>query len=222
MRKLFGRGGGTRFPADWLIVGLGNPGEEYARTRHNLGFRVINDLAKRAGTQLKTTGSTMQIGNGTLAGERVALVKPRTYVNVSGKAVRQAIEWTGCSAARTVVVYDDLDMAAGALRVRLGGGPGGHNGLKSVIAAIGPDFVRVRIGIGRPLKGGEPTWDPDAVADYVLSPPAGEQRQVLEEAARLAGEAVEAILLEGVDAAGNRFNRKAPEAKGAAGPGGGR
>src|SRR5690606_8906074 len=93
-RKIFG--GGPRFAADWLVVGLGNPGEQYARTRHNLGFWVVNELAKRAGTQPKAQGSTMHIGVGHLQGQKVALVKPKTYVNASGKAVNQAMQWTGC------------------------------------------------------------------------------------------------------------------------------
>ncbi|MCC6381646.1 MAG: aminoacyl-tRNA hydrolase [Dehalococcoidia bacterium] len=206
MRKLLG--GGPRFAADWLVAGLGNPGEEYARTRHNLGFWVVNDLARRSGSQPKTQGSTMQIGVGDLGGQRVALVKPRTYVNLSGRALAQAAAWTGCDVAHTVVVYDDLDLPAGALRVRAGGGSGGHNGLKSVVAALGAEFVRVRVGIGRPLLGGEPTWDPEAVADYVLSAPRGDERTRLEEAARLAADAVEAVLSEGWEAAGTRFNRK--------------
>jgi len=211
MRNLFGakRDGGQRFPAEWLIAGLGNPGEKYAATRHNVGFRVVNELARRAGIQPKVTGSTMAIATGQLAGQRVALVKPKTYMNESGRAIGQARAWTGCDPAHTIVVYDDLDLAAGALRVRLGGGHGGNNGMKSVVAAIGPDFVRVRIGIGRPAVGGEPTWDPEEVAHWVLSPPSPDDRRLLDETAKLAADAVEAILTEGVDAAGNRFNRKA-------------
>lgn len=208
MKRLFGSGSGRRFEAEWLVVGLGNPGEKYTWHRHNVGFWVVNELARRAGTQLKTTGSTMQIGVGTLAEARVALVKPTTYVNESGRALGQAREWTGCDARHTVVIYDELDMAAGALRIRQGGGHGGHNGLKSIIGRIGPEFVRIRIGIGRPVSGGEPTWDPEEVAAWVLSAPAGTDRTVLEDAARLAADAVEAIIVEGVEAAGNRHNRK--------------
>jgi peptidyl-tRNA hydrolase, PTH1 family len=209
MRKIFGGGGvGVRFAAEWLIVGLGNPGEQYARTRHNLGFWVINELAKRAGTQPKVTGSTMAIGVGALAGARVALVKPRTYVNVSGKAVEQAQKWTGCDSAHTVVVYDDLDMGAGALRVRMGGGSGGHNGLKSIVGSVGADFIRVRIGIGRPTVSGEPTWEPEVVAGYVLGAPHEEERTLLEERAKLAADAVEAVITAGAEAAGSKFNRK--------------
>jgi PTH1 family peptidyl-tRNA hydrolase len=206
LRRAFG--GGPRFAADWLVVGLGNPGEGHARNRHNLGFWVVNDLAKRAGTQPKATGSTMHIGVGNLQAQKVALVKPKTFVNLSGKAVAQAQAWTGCETPRTVVVYDDLDLPAGALRIRAGGGSGGHNGLKSIVQAVGPEFVRVRIGIGRPVVNGEPSWDPDVVAGWVLSNPGAEDRTLLEEAARLAADAIEAIMTEGVEAAGNRFNRR--------------
>ncbi len=205
-KKIFG--GGPRFAADWLVVGLGNPGEAYARNRHNVGFWVVNELAKRAGTQPKTTGSLMAIGVGALAGHKVALVKPKTFVNVSGKAVAQALQWTGCDIAHTIVVYDELDMAPGALRIRAGGGHGGHNGLKSIGAAVGLDFVRVRIGIGRPLAGGEPSWDPDVVADWVLSNPFGEDKRLLDEAASLAADAIETIMTDGVEAAASRYNRK--------------
>jgi PTH1 family peptidyl-tRNA hydrolase len=206
-RKLLG-GGGPRYAADWLIVGLGNPGEEYARTRHNIGFWVVNELAKRAGTQPKTVGGTMQIGVGAIGEYKVALVKPKTFVNLSGKAVNQAQQWSGCDAAHTIVLYDELDLGVGALRIRAGGGSGGHNGLKSIIAAVGPDFVRVRIGIGRPLHNGEPSWDPDVVADYVLGVPHGDDKREIDAATTIAADAVEAVMAEGADAAGSRFNRK--------------
>jgi PTH1 family peptidyl-tRNA hydrolase len=206
-RKLFS-GGGPRFAADWLIVGLGNPGEEYSRTRHNIGFWVVNELARRAGTQPKSTGSMMAIGVGRLQEQRVALVKPKTYVNLSGKAVAQALQWTGCDLPHTVVLYDDLDLNVGAMRIREGGGHGGHNGLKSIGTAVGLGFVRLRIGIGRPLAGGEPTWDPEHVAPYVLGVPHGEDKRALDEAASRAADAVECIISEGAEAAGSKFNRK--------------
>ena len=208
MRTLFGGGSGPRFAADWMIAGLGNPGEQYARNRHNIGFWVINDLARRAAVQPKATGGTMAIATGPLAGMRAAFVKPRTYVNLSGKALAQAKQWTGCDAAHTIVVYDDLDLAVGALRIRAGGGSGGHNGLKSINEAIGTEYVRVRIGIGRPLLGGEPTWEPESIAAWVLGNPTGDDRVKLDETAKAAADAIEAIMLSGPEAAGSRFNRK--------------
>lgn len=206
-KRLFG-GGGPRFQADWLVVGIGNPGEQYARTRHNIGFWVINELARRAGTQPKATGSLMHIGVGNLAGQRVALVKPKTFVNLSGRAVLQAHQWTGCDAAHTIVLYDDLDMNVGAMRIRAGGGHGGHNGLKSIGGAIGMDFVRLKVGIGRPSVNGEPSWDPEVVSPWVLGVPHGEDKRILDEATTRAADAVECIMTEGPDAAGTRFNRK--------------
>lgn len=214
-RRLLGRGkkaeapaGGPRFAADWLVVGLGNPGEQYARTRHNIGFWVVNTLAKRAGTQPKATGSLMHIGVGSLQGQRIALVKPKTYVNLSGRAVEQALQWTGCGIEKTIVLYDELDLRAGALRIRAGGGHGGHNGLKSIGGAAGFDFIRIRIGIGRPTVNGEPSWDPEVVSPWVLGVPFGEDKTVLDEATSLAADAVECIMTDGVEAAANRFNRR--------------
>lgn len=200
---------GPRFAADWLIVGLGNPGEAYARTRHNVGFWAINILARRAGTRPKAVGSLMHIGVGTLQGQRVALLKPKTYMNESGRAVAQALQWTGCDLPHTIVIYDELDLPAGALRIRPGGGHGGHNGLKSIARHAGLEFIRVRIGIGRPTLGGEPTWDPDIVADWVLSPPHPEDRALLEAAVERAADAVETIISSGVEAAAAAYNRKA-------------
>ena len=190
------------------MVGLGNPGEQYARTRHNVGFWVINTLAKRAGTQPKNTGSLMHIGVGQLAGQKVALVKPKTFMNLSGKAISQALQWTGCDIKHTIVLYDELDLNAGALRIRADGGHGGHNGLKSIGQAAGLEFIRIRVGIGRPHINGEPTWDPEHVSPWVLGVPYGEDKRVLDEAVELAADAVECIMTEGVDAAGSRYNRK--------------
>jgi PTH1 family peptidyl-tRNA hydrolase len=169
---------------------------------------VINTLAKRAKTQPKSTGSLMHIGVGELAGERAALVKPKTFMNLSGKAVAQALQWTGCDIQHTIVLYDELDLGAGALRVRAGGGHGGHNGLKSIGQAASLEFVRIRIGIGRPQANGEPTWDPEHVSAWVLGVPHGDDKKVLDEAVEIAADAVECIMTEGVEAAGSRYNRK--------------
>ena len=195
-------------PASWLVVGLGNPGEQYSRNRHNAGAWTVNELARRAGVKLKAEGRSIRIAFGEVAGERVALVRPRTYVNESGRAVAQALRTSGAPLERTIVVFDELDLPLGAVRLRDGGGAGGHNGLKSIIAVAGAEFARVRIGIGRPLDGGEPTRDPDLVANYVLANPVGEERATLEETARYAADAVEAIVAEGVERASSRFNRR--------------
>jgi PTH1 family peptidyl-tRNA hydrolase len=197
-----------RLTADWLVVGLGNPGPEYAGTRHNLGFRVVNELARRAGVQPRPAGGKLVAGVGTLQDVSVAMVKPLTYVNASGPAVARALNDAGCGIDHCIVVYDDLDLAANALRVRAGGGHGGHNGLKSIAAHNGLDFVRVRIGIGRPEIDGKPTRDPRYISDWVLGQPGRAEAQEIDETVKLAADAVETIIAEGVDIAGNRFNRK--------------
>ena len=195
-------------PAAWLVVGLGNPGEQYSRNRHNAGAWTVNELARRAGVKLKAEGRSIRIAFGEVAGERVALVRPRTYVNESGRAVAQALRTSGAPIERTIVVYDELDLPLGAVRLREGGGAGGHNGLKSIIAEAGAAFGRVRIGIDRPLDSGEPTRDPDLIAAYVLADPVGAERTMLEETTRYAADAVESIIAEGVERAASRFNRR--------------
>lgn len=195
-------------PAEWVVVGLGNPGEAYAHNRHNVGAWTVQELARRAGVKLQAQGRSIRIGVGEIAGARVALVRPRTYVNESGRAAAQALRESEAEPTRTVVVYDELDLPLGALRLRSGGGAGGHNGLKSIIGEIGADFVRVRLGIGRPLDAGVPTRDPDLVAAYVLDDPVGEERTLLLNTARHAADAIEEIISEGVDEAASRFNRR--------------
>ena len=142
-------------PAAWLVVGLGNPGEQYSRNRHNAGIWTVNELARRLGVKLKAEGRSIRIGYGEIAGERVALVRPRTYVNESGRAVDQALRTCGAELEQTIVIYDELDLPLGAMRLREGGGAGGHNGLKSIIAETarglraGSDRHRPAPGRGR-------------------------------------------------------------------------
>jgi PTH1 family peptidyl-tRNA hydrolase len=198
----------VRLDADWLVVGLGNPGPDYSGTRHNLGFKVVNELARRASVQPRAAGGNLVAGVGDLAGEAVALVKPLTYVNESGPAVARAQRESGCPSEHTIVVYDDLDLASGALRIRLGGGHGGHNGLKSIVAHADPEFVRVRIGIGRPVVDGKPTRDPKHISAWVLGKPSASEARDIDETVKLAADAVETVIREGVEIAGNQFNRR--------------
>lgn len=207
LAKLFGRGG-QALAAEWLVVGLGNPGPKHANNRHNVGFWVANEVARRAHVQQRSAGASMVAGVGEVAGMRVAIVKPMTFMNSSGKAVAQALKATGCDLPHTIVAYDELDLPTGALRIREGGGHGGHNGLRSIAALAGLDFIRMRIGIGRPVVNGTPSRHPDDVAAYVLSDATGEEKRVLMETASMAADAIETIIAEGVDAAGNRFNRR--------------
>jgi PTH1 family peptidyl-tRNA hydrolase len=191
----------------WLIAGLGNPGAEYSHNRHNVGYWCVNRLARLHGVTIKAK-TLATIGEGEVRGVPVVLLKPRTYVNRSGDAVGPALRRWKIDPAHLIVIYDELDLPAGRVRVKAGGGSGGHNGLKSIIAAAGtPDFARIRVGIGRPHVEGEPTWEPEHVAGYVLSDPSPEMVKTLQDAAKRATEAVETILTEGVEAAMNRYNK---------------
>jgi len=191
----------------WLIVGLGNPGPAYAHNRHNVGYWCANRLARLHGIQLKAR-RLAALGEGEISGAGVVIVKPRTYVNNSGHAVAAALKHSGISPERTLVIYDELDLPAGRLRVKAKGGHGGHNGIRSIAGAIGSsDFPRIRIGIGRPFVDGEPVWDPDVVGRWVLSDPRPQELQTLQNAVARAAEVVELVLAEGVEAAMNRYNR---------------
>jgi PTH1 family peptidyl-tRNA hydrolase len=192
---------------DYVIAGLGNPGSEHAEQRHNVGFWLINRLAKRHGIDLKN-GSIAASGKGRIAGAAVVLVKPRTYVNRSGAALGPLLRREGVPVENLIVVYDELDLPEGRIRLRPKGGDGGHNGLKSIIAATGSDaFGRIRVGIGRPRDHfGVPTWDPEIVVRWVLAQPPKASREVLDAAIERACDAIEAIITSGWERAMNTFN----------------
>jgi PTH1 family peptidyl-tRNA hydrolase len=191
----------------WLIVGLGNPGPEYSHNRHNVGYWCINRLARAHGIKLKA-GTVATIGEGNINGAPVILLKPRTYVNKSGDAVVPALRKWKIDPDHLLVVHDDLDLPAGRVRMRPHGGDGGYKGLKSIIAALGSrDFPRIRIGIGRPHVDGAPSWEPEAVADYVLSDPPPQMVKTLQDAVSRASTVVEATVSEGLDAAMNKHNK---------------
>ena len=188
-------------PADLLVVGLGNPGEEYARTRHNVSADVVALLAERHGARLKVTrGQRASVAEVRIGGARAALAVPTTYMNESGTAVRALVRRFGVEPADLVVVHDELDLPPGRLRVKVGGGTAGHNGLKSVQAHLhSADFVRVRIGVGKPPHAG-------AGADHVLRRPGKAERDLLDVGIAEAADAVELIAAEGAEAAMNRYN----------------
>lgn len=190
MRRLFGGGSGT--PVDWLVVGLGNPGERYARTPHNVGFAVAELLAARWGLgapKRKYAGLLTQGRTGP-GGPRVALLWPQTFMNEAGTSVGPARGALHVDLARVLVVHDEIDLPFGEIRPRLGGGLAGHNGLKSVRAGLGsPDFARVRVGVGRP-----DSTDPEIVSSHVL----GGWRQSADEVralVRAAADATERVVL---------------------------
>src|ERR1700683_5347644 len=189
----------------WLIAGLGNPGPEYAGNRHNAGFMVADLLAVRAGARFKRDRARAEVAVGRLAGVPVTLGKPKTFMNLSGGPVASLRSFYKIPPDRIVVVHDELDLPFAAIRLKLGGGDNGHNGLRSVTAAIGTrDYYRVRLGIGRP------TGRLDA-ADYVLRDFSVTERKLLPEVLGRAADAVQALLSGGLAAAQNEFHAASPQ-----------
>jgi len=185
-----------------IIVGLGNPGRKYERTRHNAGFMVVDELAKNLNADIAQEKYFALIAKVRIDSEQVVLVKPQTYMNESGSAVAAAMRGTYADVSDLVVIHDELDLPSGDVRVKIGGGHGGHNGLRSIIEHLGSTgFVRVRIGISRP----SPDQD---TADYVLSPFLAEEREAAAKAISRAAETVKVILKEGPSAAMNKFNKR--------------
>lgn len=190
-----------------LVVGLGNPGKEYAHNRHNVGFRCINRLARLHSINVKQHQCQSQVGIGTIAGIKVVLAKPKTFVNLSGNAVNQLMRKHDIDISDLIVIYDDLDLPLGKIRIRPSGSSGGHRGMKSIIAALGSqDFCRIKIGIGRPNPNSEIDHDVDIVVDHVLSDFTPDEEQLIKPAIARAAEAVESIITEDVGAAMNKFN----------------
>jgi PTH1 family peptidyl-tRNA hydrolase len=187
-----------------LVVGLGNPGEEYADTPHNLGFLVVDRLAEIHGIRVSRKDSRALVGVGEIGGSAVMLAKPQTYMNLSGTSVEPLMEKHGLTARDLVLVYDELDLPWTALRIKPKGSSANHNGVESVIDRLGTqDFARVRLGIhpGHPVRNG---------ADFVLSPFGRQQRKELDELLGYAADAVSSIIAEGVEKAMTKFNRRAP------------
>ena len=183
-----------------LIVGLGNPGRQYAKTRHNVGFWCVDRLARENSITFSRRHPRAVIGQGVIAGVAVALAKPRTFVNNSGSAVSYLLDRYGISPADLLVIYDDMDVAQGKLRLRLRGSAGGHNGMKSIIEAIGTqDFARVRVGIDRPPPGVDEV-------EYVLGTVSTEERIKIDDGVEGAVQSVAFIFSEGFDLAMDRFN----------------
>lgn len=193
----------------WLVVGLGNPGEEYEGTRHNAGFLLVDRLAGAWGVELRGRLFKARTARARRGGEEVLLVEPKTFMNRSGASVRAALEGKGVPPERLIVAYDDLDIPLGEIRVRKQGRPGTHKGMISIAGEIGTEeFPRVRIGIG-PLPDGR-----DA-ADYVLEPFKRNERRLLEESLEAAAEAVEMVLDGRIELAMTRFNHRVTGTPGA-------
>ncbi|HMI99558.1 MAG TPA: aminoacyl-tRNA hydrolase [Gaiellaceae bacterium] len=197
--RLLRRRGEEASTLDLLVAGLGNPGREYERTRHNVGWMVVDELARRRNGSFRTkfSGKLAEVRDDDL---RLALLKPETYMNVSGQSVGAAVRFFKVAPESLLVVHDDVDLEAGRLQVRLGGGLAGHNGLRSIAQVLGTqDFLRLRIGVGRPGRG-----DRRPVADYVLS---GFDPEIdVEALVSRAADAAETIAREGLEPAQQRFN----------------
>jgi len=186
-----------------LVVGLGNPGRAYRWTRHNLGFLLIERMARQNGIELSRRGFQSVYGRGKIGNKEVILGKPHTYMNLSGEAVRRLLQFFRIPPENLVVLHDDLDLPLGKIRLRLRGGHGGHQGVKSIIEALGKnDFLRLKVGIGRPTEANQ---DP---ADYVLEPLTGEAKEEFKDIIEKGVQAVEVLLIEGPHQAMERFHKK--------------
>jgi PTH1 family peptidyl-tRNA hydrolase len=197
--RLFRRGKEHAPTIDLLVAGLGNPGREYERTRHNVGWMVADELARRTDASFRSKFSG-RLAEARLGEHRLALLKPETYMNESGRSIGAALRFFKVSPKELLVVHDDVDLEPGRLQARRGGGLAGHNGLRSIAQALGTqEFLRVRIGVGRPGRG-----DRRPVADYVLS--LFEDEVDVDALITRASDAVEVLVSDGLDAAQTRFN----------------
>ena len=184
----------------WLLVCLGNPGKEYANTRHNIGFLAADALEKRTGVKFNKLKYRALTGEVTLGGQRVLVVKPQTYMNLSGEAVKLAGGFYKIPPERILVLYDDVSLPLGKLRIRASGSAGGHNGIKNIIAHLGTDaFPRIKVGVGAPQQE-------DGLVDWVIGSFTASERKVVDEAIERALDAAACVIEHGVSEAQNRFN----------------
>lgn len=184
----------------YLIVGLGNPEEEYARTRHNMGFDAINKIANNNNIEVNKKKFDALYGTGTIEGEKVVLLKPQTYMNLSGNAVRDFMNFYKIKENELIVIFDDLDIEPGLIKIRKKGSAGTHNGMKSVVHEIQTEnFARIRVGIGNPKYKND-------LLNYILTRIPDDEYKILEEATENAAKAVNEIIKNGIDSAMNRYN----------------
>lgn len=187
----------------YLVAGLGNPGRQYEMTRHNIGFEVIDYMAREYGTKLKKLKFKAVYGEAEIGGERAYLIKPQTYMNLSGESIIQFCRFYDVPPEKLIVIYDDVSIEPGRIRLRAKGSAGGHNGMKSIIYQLKSDeFPRIKVGVGAPQQEG---YD---LADYVLGRFSKEEIPTLEDAIIRSSQAAETIITSGIEAAMNQFNRK--------------
>jgi PTH1 family peptidyl-tRNA hydrolase len=184
----------------FIIIGLGNPGRQYENTHHNVGFDTVDILSGKFGIKIAKLKHKALIGDGLIQGKRVLLVKPQTYMNLSGESVREVVEWYNIPLKNIIIIYDDVDLPLGRIRIRPKGSSGTHNGMKSIIYQLQSDeFPRIRIGIGKPPEN----WD---MADYVLSRFDAEERKIIGQSISKAAEAAVEIINSGIEKAMNMYN----------------
>ena len=200
LAKLFERSAPAR--VDLLVVGLGNPGDGYANTRHNVGFQVASRLAKRARIEFGIKSADSRIAEGSLGTRKIAIARPQTFMNDSGKAVRKLLDRYRIEPAQMLVVYDDVDLPFGKIRIREKGGPGTHNGMRSIVSVVGEGFPRIRVGVAP----SDPNAEVGSLADHVLSPFTADERAEAERTIERAAEAVEVAIRDGLRRAMDRFN----------------
>lgn len=186
----------------FVIVGLGNPGKKYEKTRHNMGFLAIDKLAEQHDIKINKLKHKALVGDGFISGRKALLVKPQTYMNLSGESVREIVDYYDVDLAELIVIYDDFDLETGAIRIRKKGSAGSHNGMKSIIGQLqSKDFPRIRIGIGK--SGGGAEWK-----DFVLGKTSKQDEKLIEDAVERTADAVACILEKGIDKAMNEYNVK--------------
>lgn len=185
----------------YIIVGLGNPGAKYENTRHNVGFMVLDELAKSNGIDITKLKYKALIGDGQINGKKVLLVKPQTFMNLSGDAISQIVNFYKCDHDKLLVVYDDLDIGLGSIRIRKNGSAGTHNGMRSVVLRLGfTDFPRIRVGIG--------DFGNKDIVDFVIGDFSKNEKEIVDETISEAVKAIECFVKDGIDLSMNRYNKK--------------
>ncbi len=186
----------------YIIIGLGNPTKEYQATRHNIGFDVITRISDDFNIPLDFKKHKEICGKGFIEGEKIDLAKPQTYMNLSGESVRELVDFYKVAPEEVIIIYDDISLEVGQLRLRGKGSAGGHNGIKSIISHLGTqDFLRIKVGVGDKPSG----WD---LADYVLSRFKEEEQETIRDTIRKSSEAVKSIIKDGMETAMNLYNKK--------------